>query len=531
MKKALLLLVSLMLMINLGALADPDAGTYPLVNKPTELSIWTYENSRIEDLSTNKTTLWYEEKTGVHVNWTEASTEGGAKNLSLASGEYPDIYACEFSTDEIVQYGIDSGIMIPLEGLIEQYAPNIRAVFEKRPDIRQAITAPDGHIYTLFRTDPATYLLVSNKLYVQGDWLTKYTAETNAGVPATWMELENMLVYFRDHDMNGNGDATDEIPLMGTMRSGGGDFTIYLLNAFTAVPSGNYVMATKEGQVFCVANTDEYREGLKWIRHLYQEGLIAEETFIQDNSQLQSVVNKNNPAERIVGGFGGFWAGVTVSPSAMDGAYDVYVPVPPIVGPKGAINATTSGHLSLATVGCITSACKDPELAIKWLDYWMSDEGMVMIDYGFEGVNWEWSNTPAINGNVPSRSFLTSRNVLQNTTWYVGTVPYYRTEDSLFGRTPTDHVPYLYEGADAYDDYYTLTNFPAIAWCSDLDLIAEHNELQTLFNEYFEQSKIQFITGALDINDDAAWNDYLNTLNGMNLAHYLEVIGKVNFGK
>ena len=27
-----------------------------------------------------------------------------------------------------------------------------------------------------------------------------------------------------------------------------------------------------------------FREGLKWIRHLYEEGLITEETFIQDNS-------------------------------------------------------------------------------------------------------------------------------------------------------------------------------------------------------------------------------------------------------
>ena len=160
----------------------------------------------------------------------------------------------------------------------------------------------------------------------------------------------------------------------------------------------------------------------------------------------------------------------------------------------------------------------------------MSDEGMVMIDYGFEGKNWEWNDTPAINGNTPSRFFLTSRNVLQNTTWYVGTVPYYRTEESLFGRTPTDHVPYLYEGADVYDDYYTLTNFPAIAWCSDVDLIAEYNEQKTLFNDYFQKAKVQFVTGALDIEDDTAWNDYLSTLDRMGLEHYLDIIAQINFG-
>ena len=114
--------------------------------------------------------------------------------------------------------------------------------------------------------------------------------------------------------------------------------------------------------------------------------------------------------------------------------------------------------------------------------------------------------------------------------WYVDTVPYYRTEESLFGRTPTDHVPYLYEGADMYDDFYTLTNFPQFAWCSDTNLLAEYNEMNTLFNDYIEQARVQFITGAMDIEDDAAWQGYLDQLNAMGLERYLEVVEEVNFG-
>ncbi len=34
-------------------------------------------------------------------------------------------------------------------------------------------------------------------------------------MPETLEEFENMLCYFRDHDMNGNGDASDEIPYRG----------------------------------------------------------------------------------------------------------------------------------------------------------------------------------------------------------------------------------------------------------------------------------------------------------------------------
>lgn len=533
MKKVLVLIVALMLSLVMGAsaLTVSDPNVYPIVDEPYELEIWAGLDTTIEDLETNETTKYYEEMTGIHVNWVQVpGSELATKlNLSLSSGDYPDIYTCGFSTDQVTQYS-QAGIFLPLDDLIEEYSYNIKNVLAERPDIKEAITATDGHIYSLFRTDPATYTLVRNKLYVNHDWLEKYCQDTGKEAPVTTQEFEDMLVYWRDNDMNGNGDATDEVPMMGTLTTSGGDFTTYLLNAFQATPESNYVMADEEGNVSMVAITDEYREGLKWINHLFEEGLIAEETFIQDNSQLQSLTNKNDPTERIVGAFGGFWSGVTVNPASMDNCYDVYDPLAPLEGPTGLRQATTSGHLDLYLVGAITSACERPDIAIKWLDYWFSNEGMILIDYGFEGVNWEWNDTPAINGTTPSRFFLTSRNVLQNTTWYVGTVPYYRTEESLFGRTPTDHVPYLYEGAKVYEDYYTLTGFPQFAWCSDTDLLVEYNEMKTQMNDYLLQAKIQFITGATDIEDDAAWQDYLDTLNDMGLERYLEVTKTVNFG-
>ena len=42
---------------------------------------------------------------------------------------------------------------MPLEDLIEEYAPNITTMFEKYPDIKKTITALDGHIYTLPAVD------------------------------------------------------------------------------------------------------------------------------------------------------------------------------------------------------------------------------------------------------------------------------------------------------------------------------------------------------------------------------------------
>lgn len=531
MKKFLLLTTILMLTLSMSASALTVSGPneFPIVDEPYELSVWTTLAANIEDLETNETTQYYEDMTGVHINWTQIPPNDVATklNLSISSGEYPDIYACDFTTDQITQYS-QAGILQPLDDLIDQSSFYIKQVLQERTDIKEALTTTDGKIYSLFRTDPATYLLVQSKLYVLHDWLEAYCAQTGKQAPVTTQEFEDMLIYWRDNDMNGNGDAADEVPMMGTLAN---DFTTYLLNPFQATPTDDYLMADEEGNVEMVAITDEYREGLKWINHLYEEGLIAEETFIQDNTQLQSLVNKNDPAQRTVGAFGGFWAGVTVSPASMENAYDVYDVLPPLEGPTGLRQATTSGYTPLYLKGAITSACQNPEIAIKWLDYWFSHDGMILIDYGYEGVNWEWVDTPAIDGTTPSRKFLTDRNILQNTTWLVDTVPYYRTEESLFGRAPTDHVPYLYEGAVAYEDFYTYTNFPQFAWCSDTDLLTEYNELKTLINDYLLQAKVQFITGAMDIEDDAAWQGYIDQLNAMGLERYLEVVKTVNFGQ
>ena len=301
-------------------------------------------------------------------------------NLSISSGEYPDIYTCSFSTDQVTQYS-QAGIFLPLNDLIEEHSYYIKQVLEERPDIKEAITAPDGQIYTLFRTDPATYTLVGSKLFVNHDWLEKYCQETGKEAPVTTQEFEDMLIYWRDNDMNGNGDPSDEIPMAGTLATDGGDFTVYLLNAFQATPTVRfYGHRGRRGQMWrLVAITDEYREGLKWIHHLYEEGLIAEETFIQDNSQLQSLVNNNDPTARTVGAFGGFWAGRDgqprlpwITPTTI---YDVLAP---LEGPTGLRQATTSGHLqSLDLEGAITAACERPDIAIKWLDWWFSNEGMV----------------------------------------------------------------------------------------------------------------------------------------------------------
>ena len=102
MKKLTILLLALLLAltVNASALTVSDVNVFPIVDEPYELTIWMSPGATIEDMETNTTTLWYEEKTGVHVNWIQvpASEVTTKFNLSISSGEYPDIYSTGFST-------------------------------------------------------------------------------------------------------------------------------------------------------------------------------------------------------------------------------------------------------------------------------------------------------------------------------------------------------------------------------------------------------------------------------------------------
>ena len=66
-------------------------------------------------------------------------------NLMIASGEIPDIVGGNRLKDGFNQYG-QEGAFLPLNDLIDEHAPNIKAFFEERPEIKAAISAADHQL-------------------------------------------------------------------------------------------------------------------------------------------------------------------------------------------------------------------------------------------------------------------------------------------------------------------------------------------------------------------------------------------------
>ena len=101
---------------------------------------------------------------------------------------------------------IKSGMYVALD---EHFAsmPNFSKWLDANPVIKAEITAEDGHIYYVPGTnvgkDYQPVLMYNQK------WLDK----AGMKAPENLDDFVTLLRYFKEHDMNGNGDASDEIPM------------------------------------------------------------------------------------------------------------------------------------------------------------------------------------------------------------------------------------------------------------------------------------------------------------------------------
>lgn len=116
---------------------------YPIVNEKITIHSFTQIDPQSKDFNKMKILKNLEEKTGIHVEYEciSGSIWNEKKNLVLASNELPDIFLGGGLNDsDVIKYG-SQGIFIPLEDLIDQYAPNIKKVFEEDPDVKKSCTA------------------------------------------------------------------------------------------------------------------------------------------------------------------------------------------------------------------------------------------------------------------------------------------------------------------------------------------------------------------------------------------------------
>src|SRR5699024_12261768 len=76
------------------------------------------------------------------------------------------------SNADLLKYGSQESF-VPLNDLIEEYAPNLTELMEEDPSIRKAITFPDGNIYSMpaLIEEDFLSLRLSARPWINQEWL------------------------------------------------------------------------------------------------------------------------------------------------------------------------------------------------------------------------------------------------------------------------------------------------------------------------------------------------------------------------
>lgn len=548
MKKSLSLVLVLLLALSMCAgaagaegVALSEPGVMPVVpnNGDVTLRFMVTEHPAIIDWSTNEFIKWMEEKTNIKVEFEGIPLEGRAEkvNLVLASGNYPDVFfGLAFTDAQIQQYGMEEGLLMPLNGLIEENAPLCNQIFEEIPGSKAQITQLDGNIYSMPNVNECYHCTLDTKMWINQTWLDNLGLK----MPTTTDELYEVLKAFKEQDANGNGDPNDELPMAGCHMDGwNNNADRFIMNAFTyydftitsnvSTSFGLYLDGDTVKTPFTESAT---REGLKFMRKLYDEGLYYDGSFSQNQVQLTQLVE--NPDACLVGVVGGGYGGTF---SQLGGErYKQYRAMEPLKGPEG-FQCTVQNPYSAVWANnfLLSSTCANPEAAIKWGDYCYDFEATSRAYYGPKDKNWREpkEGEMGINGKPalyvqlvpwqevdPQNDHIVQQGIDKRTSDYRLGMCYDESTD-MYSTDGLEKL--LYEVSVANSKYGDpAKKIPPIKFTK------EENDammvMKTELNSAMREGMTAFMTGAKDV--DADYDAFLADLENKGLSKLVEFYQK-----
>lgn len=406
--------------------------------------------------------------------WFPYGAEDERRNLMIADdSQQLDI----IMSGDWAEYA-DSGVIAPLNDLLEEYGQDILEAYSEFPGIWDVVTDPEtGNIYGL----PRTLDLTQYPVWVRQDWLDAVGMEQ----PSTIDELEAVLEAFYTQDPAGNGQT---IPILLDLDG----INYGLSGAFTEGGYGNWI--GEDGRVYLPVLQEGYSDCIAKMAEWYEKGYIYMDSFNVDTTRINELI----VADR-VGTTAIVYSPVCINlpelqkinPEANYG-YN-----PELSGDKGyaetAIGATSSCMM-------ILESCENKEAAMTLLNWFMDKENFVSSYCGRIGIDWDWvdeeastlirHDTDTYDGEFylyPNNLMIRYLNILNSADEEPGLYTRFLTEDSY----RTSGVKY----AGDYGVNYSTAKLSELA--------PNYSDIVTMI----EEQTINFITGVRPMDE---WDTFVN---------------------
>ncbi len=516
MKKISAFLIATMLIVT--SLTACSSSTTPVATNSSESSVSDYaytgegpitdqEGATISFLAQNSyyTTVdlkvapivqKVQEEANVTIEWTLVDPTNYSDSVSpmLAAGtDLPDIVLLP-DKDENMTY-ISAGLFVALDEHFDKM-PNFTKWLDENPIMKASLTASDGHIYYVPGTN-VTHNYQPCLMYNM-----KWLSDAGLEVPETLDDFTEVLRYYRDNDMNGDGDSSDEIPM--SVRA---TFLPYMFGPAFGLDLVSGFFVNDAGEVeYAYADSENYKAYLEFLNGLYTEGLLEVEytTLTRDQIIERFAQDKTGVTFDY-----GWQQSMTYSPQL---SYYDGTPETGVVAQRP-LSGTHEGfyiaRVGLGNIFGVNAKSDNIDLAVKFLDYSISEENQILYTWGIEGESYEvvdgekqitekaadnaWLQQLGINPAqvYPARQAVDSTNAL--------VADWHAEQDANLVQYMREPWPFIYSTADESN---TLSQYMV--------------DVQT----YVEEMAVSFVTGTTPLDQ---FDSYLATLDNMQIGELTDI--------
>lgn len=444
------------------------------------------------------------EQTGINVEFVEL-VDNNAYMLYLAGGNLPDVVMCNktFYPGGVFKMHED-GLAQDLTDLLPKYAPDYWAYINADPQFYRAIREPDGKHYTF-----AGYFREPGSIY--SSWIglvarKEFLDKLGMAPPETADELYRFLRRSKD-------ELGVETPFMSARNRFPMIFTGGSLTSPFGLPRADAYHVN--GKVHYGAYDPQYKSVLAFFNKLYTERLLDNNFAVTDEPTAHASVLSGKTSLIFTA-----TSRIQNMTYAANNAPDfTLLGLPSMSTAKGVtpIYSYADDAVTFDMWCFLPDTSKDPENALKLLNYFHTEKGNILANFGQENVTFVFEN------NNPVYTEFVTKNPkglpLDGILRTYGLLNFPITQDRRMSRQRFP-LPQQIQAMEAWAKSdgakYRIINNSILNQYAD-----EYAALVTDINTYIEECRAQFISGALALD---RFDSYIATLKSMGMDRLLEIL-------
>jgi putative aldouronate transport system substrate-binding protein len=475
------------------------------------MGIGVLEAQKYTTLNNHPVVLEMERSTGVNLDFRHPpiGDDGTYLTMTIASGDWPDLWQVDWTAyPGGVDGAIKDGMLINPNLYVEKDAPHFLAKYNSFDSVTKKNFLNDSGLFVKLGI-PMDCKILDGVQHTGGIVRLDALDKLGMDVPMTLDEFTECLRALKK--------AGFKTPL-GLFKFT--DYQAYNSN-FIATAFGVSINTTKGFLVDADKKShysmiqDGYRDYLQYLNQLYNEGLIDRDFVNRSQDDTKKLLYNGSVAVMSIGN----WEiteiirlGRMENPSFdMAGIRPIRKNSNDIITVGGTREQGNDGNAGWQ----ISSTCKIPDIAMRFVDYLYTDEGLILANYGPQKADGQTIWTLE-NGHYQFTDY-----IMRNPDTPFNSIRGFYTIQSFQTYFHDDYQALQYNDQHCYDNWdawrYNLNNTGLVPQAASLTVDESTTvvKLMSAITSYADEMTYKFIFGEAPLSE---WNAFTTRIKSMNIA-------------